>query len=107
MPWRAIDIDERDGVALDAGDVVLPRCHRNELAVRAHRDAKRSGLDRNAWRDLDDGSAREGLVEVHDGNVMGAAIAGHEITLAITATADGDELRVRPAPKARDGPWKA
>jgi hypothetical protein len=59
------------------------------LAVGARRDAERSGLDRNAWRDLDDGRARERLVEVDDGNVMGAAIAGHEVTLAITATADG------------------
>jgi hypothetical protein len=47
---RAIDINERDGVALDAGDVLLPRCHRNELAVRARSNAERSGLDRDAWR---------------------------------------------------------
>src|SRR6202007_452995 len=94
---RQVHIDDRDRIAFGiVFQVALPCRDSDQLAVGARRNPERAGLQRNARRDLDNRNALEGLIEVHDGDVLGAAIAGEQIALAIAALAERDRFRIGP-----------
>src|SRR6267378_747149 len=98
---NTIHIDDGDRIPLEIRLPALPRGDGDELTVWARFNAEGAGLNGNAGRDFDDRRAHQRLVEVHHGHIGCARVAREEISLAVTAMAQGQELRIRPATESR------